>query len=187
GSVLRLVDKPTDFSVSLPGSHQLWNAALAIAALEVSGLNCPPAAIQKGLLSVKWPARFQRVGERFVIDGAHNEHSAEALVATWIEVFGNQKASIVFGALRDKEYANMLRLLEKIGHQFFFVPVQSERSEDPAHFKKSTNLPATAFDDLPGAIKAASEASSPVLITGSLFLAGEALTILETLNSQAEG
>ncbi|MFM8829799.1 MAG: bifunctional folylpolyglutamate synthase/dihydrofolate synthase [Spartobacteria bacterium] len=187
GSVLRLVDKATDFSVSLPGSHQLWNAALAIATLEVSGLNCPPAAIQKGLLSVKWPARFQRVGERFVIDGAHNEHSAEALVATWIEVFENQKASIVFGALRDKEYANMLRLLEKIGHQKYFVTDQSERSEDPAHFKKSTNLPATAFDDLPGAIKAASEASSPVLITGSLFLAGEALTILETLNSQAEG
>ena len=81
----------------------------------------------------------------------------------------------------------MLRLLEKIGHQFFFVPVQSERSEDPAHFKKSTNLPASEFHDLPAAIKAASETSSPVLITGSLFLAGEALVLLEKLNSHAEG
>ena len=136
---------------------------------------------------MKWPARFQRVGDRFVIDGAHNEHSAEALVSTWIEVFGNQKASIVFGALLDKEYANMLRLLEKIGHRFFFVPVQSERSEDPAHFKKSTDLPSSEFHDLPSAIKAASETSFPILITGSLFLAGEALTLLETLNFHAEG
>lgn len=187
GSALRIVDKPADVAMALAGTHQLWNAAVAIAALEVSCLNCPPAAIQKGLSSVKWPARFQRVGERFVIDGAHNEHSAEALVSTWIEVFGNQKASIIFGALRDKEYANMLRLLEKIGHQFLFVPVQSERSEDPAHFKKSTDLPAAEFHDLPSAIKAASETSFPVLITGSLFLAGEALTILEKLNSHAEG
>ena len=187
GSALRIVDKSADVAMALAGTHQLWNAAVAIAALEMSGLNCPPAAIQKGLSSVKWPARFQRVGERFVIDGAHNEHSAEALVSTWIEVFGNQKASIVFGALCDKEYSNMLRLLEKIGHQFFFVPVQSERSEDPAHFKKSTNLPASEFHDLPSAIKAASETSSPVLITGSLFLAGEALALLEKLNSHAEG
>ena len=187
GSVLRIVEKPADVPVALAGPHQLWNAAVAIAALEVSGLNCPPAAIQKGLSSVKWPARFQRVGDRFVIDGAHNEHSAQALVSTWIEVFGNQRASIVFGALLDKEYANMLRLLEKIGHQCFFVPVQSERSEDPAHFKKSTDLPASEFHDLPSAIKAASETSSPILITGSLFLAGEALALLETLNSHAEG
>lgn len=187
GSPLRIVDKPADVPVALAGPHQLWNAAVAIAVLEVSGLNCPPAAIQKGLSSVKWPARFQRVGDRFVIDGAHNEHSAQALVSTWIEAFGNQKASIVFGALRDKEYANMLRLLEKIGRQFFFVPVQSERSEDPAHFKKSINLPGSEFHDLPAAIKAASETSSPVLITGSLFLAGEALALLEKLNSHAEG
>jgi dihydrofolate synthase/folylpolyglutamate synthase len=187
GSALRIVDKPADVALALAGTHQLWNAAVAIAALEMSGLNCPPAAIQKGLSSVKWPARFQRVGDRFVIDGAHNEHSAQALVSTWIEVFGNQRASIVFGALLDKEYANMLRLLEKIAHQFFFVPVQSERSEDPAHFKKSTKLPAFEFHELPSAIKASSETSSPILITGSLFLAGEALALLETLNSHAEG
>lgn len=187
GSMLRIVDKPAHVPIALAGSHQLWNAAVAIAALEESGLNCPPAAIQKGLASVQWPARFQRVGERFVIDGAHNEHSAAALVSTWLEVFGNQKASIVFGALCDKEYANMLQLLEKIGSRFFFVPVQSERSEDPARFKHSTRLPASEFHDLSGAIKAASETSSLVLITGSLFLAGEALALLETLNSHAEG
>lgn len=186
GSLLRIVKAPTLVPVALHGSHQLWNAAVAIAALEESGLNCPDAAIQKGLASVQWPARFQRVGERFVIDGAHNEHSAAALVSTWLEVFGNQKASIVFGALRDKEYANMLQLLEKIGRQFFFAPVLNERSEDPAHFKNSTSLPASEFYDLPGAIKAALETSSPVLITGSLFLAGEALVLLEALNSHAE-
>lgn len=186
GSSLSIVDKPADVAVALSGSHQLWNAAVVIASLEVAGLDCPPAAIQKGLSSVQWPARFQRVGERFVIDGAHNEHSARALVSTWIEVFGNQKASIVFGSLRDKEYANMLRLLEQIGRRFFFVPVQSERSENPAHFKNSTNLPSAEFCDLASAIQAASETSYPVLITGSLFLAGEALALLETLNSRAK-
>jgi len=179
GSVLRIIDKPAGIPVALPGHHQLWNAAVAIAALEVSGLHCPPDAMAKGLASVNWPARFQRVGDRFVIDGAHNEHSAAALVSTWIQVFGMEKASIVFGALRDKDYATMLRLLEQIGHRFFFVPVKSERSGDPACFTKSTSLPSSEFADLRSALKAASETPRPVLITGSLFLAGEVLVLLE--------
>jgi dihydrofolate synthase/folylpolyglutamate synthase len=161
--------------VALPGIHQLWNAAVAVAAIEASGLKCPPEAITKGLASVKWPARFQRVGERIIVDGAHNEHSAEALLSTWHEVFGQQEATIVFGALRDKEYGVMLRILEKVAGEFLFVPVRSERSEDPGVLKAQSPLPSREFSDLPTAIKVAMDTTLPVLITGSLFLAGEAL------------
>jgi folylpolyglutamate synthase/dihydropteroate synthase len=90
-------------------------------------------------------------------------------------VFGTQKAAIVFGALRDKEYGVMLRILEKIAGEFLFVPVRSERSEDPCVLKAQTQLNAREFSDMPTAIKAAMDTTLPVLITGSLFLAGEAL------------
>ena len=178
-SGIRFIDAPTDLPVALPGNHQLWNAAVAIAAIEDSGLSCPPEAIAKGLATVKWPARFQRVGERIIVDGAHNEHSAEALRSTWHQVFGTQKAVIVFGTLRDKEYAAMLQILEKIGREFLFVPVRNERSEDPSVLKDLTSLPSRHFSDLPSAIKAALDATLPVLVTGSLFLAGEALENFE--------
>lgn len=174
-SQIRFIAAPIDIPVALPGRHQLWNAAVAIAAIEASGLKCPPEATAKGLASVKWPGRFQRVGERIIVDGAHNEHSAEALLSTWREVFVAQKAVIVFGALRDKEYGVMLRILEKVAGEFLFVPVRSERSEDSGVLKGQTQSPSREFPDLPGAIKAAMETPLPVLITGSLFLAGEAL------------
>ena len=178
-TAIRFIDAPTDIPVALPGTHQLWNAAVAIAALNASGLSCPPEAIAQGLGTVKWPARFQRVVERIIVDGAHNAHSAEALRSTWHEVFGTQKALIVFGALRDKEYAAMLHILEKIGNEFLFVPVRNERSEDPGVLKTLTSLPSRHFLDLPSAIKAALDTSLPVLVTGSLFLAGEALENFE--------
>jgi dihydrofolate synthase/folylpolyglutamate synthase len=178
-SAIRFIDAPTNIPVALPGRHQLWNAAVAIAAIEASGLNCPPEGIVRGLASVKWPARFQRVGDRIIVDGAHNEHSAEALRSTWHEVFGTRKAVIVFGALRDKEYAAMLHILEKIGHEFLFVPVRNERSEDPGVLKALAALPSRHFSDLPSAIKAALDANHPILVTGSLFLAGEALENFE--------
>lgn len=174
-SPIRFIESPVDIPVALPGIHQLWNAAVAIAAIEASGLKCPPESIAKGLASVKWPARFQRVGERIIVDGAHNEHSAEALLSTWHEVFGPQKAAIVFGALRDKEYGVMLRILEKVAGEFLFVPVRSDRSEDPGVLKAQSALASREFSDLPTAIKAAMDTTLPVLITGSLFLAGEAL------------
>jgi dihydrofolate synthase/folylpolyglutamate synthase len=174
-SPIRFIEAPVEFPVSLPGLHQLWNAAVAIASIEASGLKCSHEAIVKGLASVKWPARFQRVGERIIVDGAHNEHSAEALLSTWREVFGPQKAAIVFGALRDKEYGVMMRILEKIAGEFLFVPVRSERSEDPGVLKAQTQLPSREFPDLPSAITAALDTTLPVLISGSLFLAGEAL------------
>ena len=179
GSRIRFVDEPYPLEVALEGAHQLLNAAVAVAALKASGLSCDPGLIAKGLASVQWPARFQRVGDRIVIDGAHNEHSAGALVSTWNEVFGDERASIVFGALKDKDYASMLRTLEKIGHRLFFVPVRSERSETPAALRALSTLPSDEFHDLPGALTAALADTPRVLIAGSLFLCGEALGILD--------
>ncbi len=179
GSQLHVVDKPLCTPVALPGAHQLWNAAVTVAALDASGLNCPPEAISLGLSSVQWPARFQNLGDRIVIDGAHNEHSAHALLSTWKEFFNDEKATIIFGALCDKNYREMLIALQEISKEFFFVPVKSERGLDPEVLPPCTDLPSQTFPDLESAVEAALSTPSPVLITGSLFLAGEALELLE--------
>lgn len=178
GSLVRFIEEPIYASVALAGEHQLFNAAVAVAALDASGLKCEREAVARGLASVEWPARFQRVGERIVIDGAHNEHSAAALVSTWWKVFGNQRASIVFGALRDKDYACMIHAIEEIGQRFLFVPVNNERAERPAALQAVANIPSGEFENLQDALANALADRFPVLVTGSLFLSGEALRLL---------
>ena len=54
---------------------------------------------------MQWPARFQRFDDRIVIDGAHNPAGARVLVRTWREVFGEEKATLIFGVLADKDAA----------------------------------------------------------------------------------
>lgn len=178
-SPIVFVDQPWPGPVGLRGDHQKWNAAVAAATLRASGLDIPESAIRQGIATVEWPARFQRVGPRFVIDGAHNAHSAAALVSTWREAFGDARATLVFGALRDKNHAEMLDLLAPIVSRFFFVPVASERAESPEAFAAPEGVPSVLCGSLLEALARARDFPESVLVAGSLFLAGEALRVLD--------
>ena len=178
GSPLMFVEHAYAGQIGLAGAHQKWNAALAVAAIHASGISVPDTTIETGLRDVVWPARFQKIGDQIILDGAHNPHAAEALVATWREHFGTQKASIIFGAMKDKDSREMLAVLSGIAEAFFFVPVDSPRSAEPAELMRSTAQTAKIFSSLTSAIDAATAEPAPVLITGSLFLAGEALSVL---------
>ncbi|MEI6493886.1 MAG: folylpolyglutamate synthase/dihydrofolate synthase family protein [Verrucomicrobiota bacterium] len=177
-SPMIFVDTPYAGEVGLQGPHQKWNAAVAVSAIHESGFSPGDEAISNGLRDVNWPARFQRIGDRIVLDGSHNPHAAAALVQTWRAVFGARKPTIVFGAMRDKNCREMLSILSEIAESFYLVPVASPRSSDPAELMESTRVSAQVFPSLPEAIEAAVAEAAPILITGSLFLAGEALDIL---------
>src|SRR5262245_44813447 len=75
------VIQPLDRAVPLLGEHQRQNAALAIAAARALS-DVSAAAIDQGLEQLRWPARFEVVHDRVVLDGAHNGASAEALART---------------------------------------------------------------------------------------------------------
>jgi dihydrofolate synthase/folylpolyglutamate synthase len=167
---------PADVPLNLAGSHQRRNAALALAALAAAGIAVPDDAVRRGLAKVQWPGRFQRVG-RFVLDGAHNPHGAAQLVETWRETFGDERAVIVFGALRDKSCAGMLQALAPLAEEFWFVPVASPRAESPENLAALS--PGRVFGRLEEAIASAREQTSRVLVTGSLFLVGEVLELFE--------
>lgn len=178
GSPVTFVTAPHAGPLGLCGEHQKWNAAVALAALQAASFDPGETAIQQGLSTVTWPARFQRIGERFIVDGAHNPHAAKCLVETWKQAFGSARATVVFGALNDKDYAEMIGILSGIAHDFFFVPVASTRSADIRNFPALTDRPAQTFPSLQRALEAAGEQTAPTLITGSLFLSGEALSLL---------
>lgn len=179
GSVLEFVSEPWAEVVALAGSHQRWNAALAVAAVKAAGIACASECISDALASVSWPARFQFLSERLVLDGAHNLHSARALVETWREVFQEERATVVFGALQDKEYAGMLEVLSGIASDFVFVPVRNDRSASVESFSSFALAPSTLAADLRTAMELALSGSRPVLVTGSLYLAGEVLELTQ--------
>jgi len=179
GSAFTEVAAPHDGPVGLPGVHQKWNAAMALAALDAASLVPDKSARERGLAAVRWPARFQRCGENLVVDGAHNVPAAEALVATWREIFGERKARLVFGALRDKNPADCLSVLRSIADEIVLVPVNSDRTASTEELRvaaENCGFSQIREGQLPDAIQAGK--TQPTLVTGSLFLAGEALALL---------
>ncbi len=166
---------PETFPLGLRGSHQRRNAALALAALRAAGIVVPAAAAREGLAGVRWPGRFQVEG-RFVFDGAHNPHGSAQLVLTWREIFGDEKPVVIFGAVRDKTYPEMLRALSPLAEEFWFVPVDSPRGESPEKLAGAGGGGGRCFTNLTDALSAAQgRTTSRFLLTGSLFLVGEAL------------
>ena len=183
GAPITFVSEPwSGGAAGLAGAHQRWNAALACAALRAAGLRVDADAEVQGLRSVVWPGRFQRIGEDLVVDGAHNPSAIETLVATWREVYGDVRASLVFGAVLDKDIEALLLALRSIADEVWLVPVNNLRGASPEELRPMAEAArfATIHDGpVEESLAAARAAGRPVLVAGSLFLAGEVLALLE--------
>ena len=185
GVPLKFIKQPLgdEWLLALAGRHQRWNAALAFAALIEAGIRPESCIVRDALAAVEWPGRFQRVGERLVIDGAHNPSAAAQLAETWRGEFGEEKAAIVLGMLADKDAAGVVDALAPIAARIICVPVRSPRGLPAAELarvirEKAPTLPVTEAGSLGAALADAEQGSGRILIAGSLFLAGEALVHL---------
>lgn len=214
GAPLRWVgpDEAPPVPVALSGAHQRANAALAVAAVRTLVPGLPDAAVARGLATVEWPARYQRVGDRIVIDGAHNAHAAAVLARTWREDRGpGARATVIFGGVAHKDTAETLRRLAPLAARWIFVKVASSRGlaveELVAAWQSVAAEETAALPEIPwttaatvaealdlarrgakSGAEAEAEADSdsaitapdedPILVTGSLYLAGEALAAL---------
>jgi dihydrofolate synthase/folylpolyglutamate synthase len=176
GSSLEFIEAPFEQAdIGLRGIHQKENAAVAIAALLAAHVEVSHDAAGQGLRDVRWPGRFQVVDERIVLDACHNPHAAAQLLVNWRDVYGMEKATVIFGALGDKDYSAMLRILEPISREVLLVPISSERSAAPEALAAACAIKHRIFQS----VKEALEASrGRILVTGSLFLVGEALQVL---------
>jgi len=191
-SPLTKVGKSPTFNLQLAtpliGEHQKTNAALALATVEVlyKQIPVPEEKIRAGLASVNWPGRLQLVekpnGRKILLDGAHNVAGAETLRAALEKNFAGGKPVLIFGALADKNWPSICRLLAPLAAKIFTVPVSSERTADPRslaeafHFTGSA-VETTAFENLADALEASKDAPF-VVISGSLYLVGEALELM---------
>ena len=169
----------------LLGQHQRLNAAVAIATVRALAKQLPieDRAIVTGLETVKWPGRMQIVefpnGRTLVLDGAHNPDGAAALRTAFEERFPGVRPTLILGVLADKDWTAIVRALAPLAGRIVLAPVSSERAMDPAALQSVcvTTFPSTPLT-VDGTLAEAlvnTARDSFVLITGSLYLVGEAL------------
>lgn len=176
------------FDLALLGEHQRWNGALAAATIRTLRFLLPVSddEMARGFATVRWPGRLQvvRRGNRILLlDGAHNRDGITALRAALERHFPSQAPVLVLGMLADKEWKEMARTLAPLASRIITTPVASVRTVPPADLKAAclasgVTRPVRVTASLAEALKGC--AADPfVLVTGSLYLIGEALELLE--------
>jgi len=174
----------------LKGAHQHRNVALAVAAAvelaENHGLALTPAAIAAGIRQTVWPARLERIGARgaeWILDVAHNPAGAWALRAGLRSTLADAPPkTLIFSCLRDKPIAEMAQILFPIFERVILAPIHSSRAAAMADLLAaagSTGTPAVVTNSVPEALRLAAEGRGGVIvISGSVYLVGEARTLL---------
>lgn len=184
---IRFIEEPlAGYPLSLPGTFQRHNAALATEALFSLGYPLNVESVSYGLSHVSWPGRFDRRPEhRMVLDGAHNPHGAAMLARVWREWFPRDNATLVFSALSDKDPVALLRELRPIADHIIVCPVQSPRAQPTASLAAAAREAGFAEEDLstapdlPGALASARAMENTILVAGSLYLIGQTLAEID--------
>jgi dihydrofolate synthase/folylpolyglutamate synthase len=172
----------------LLGDHQKLNATLALATVEILQRQIPVTEekIRAGLSKVDWPGRLQLVqrpnGQKILLDGAHNVAGAKVLREALEKNFPAAGRVLILGVLQDKDWQRICEMLAPLAARIFTVPVASERTanaNDLATACRAANPSAEilACANLAEALKKSAGADF-IVITGSLYLVGEALEIL---------
>jgi len=153
------------------------NAALALAALRrVAGAQQTDAMLA-ALTGVTWPGRFEIVRREppLVLDGAHNPEGAQALAATWRDVYPGRRPVVLFGCLADRDPRSVTACLQDAALGWHTVAPPSPRAlaaEESAKAVGGTPHP-DADHALDAALADAEARQAPLLCFGSLYLIGQ--------------
>ncbi|MEI9970186.1 MAG: cyanophycin synthetase [Terracidiphilus sp.] len=175
----------------LAGAHQQRNIALVIAAAaelaERHGFPVTPAAIENGIRHTRWPGRLERIAKRnvdWILDVAHNPAGAWALRAAVRGILeARQRRLLVFSCLRDKPLGEMAQILFPLFDEVIVAPIHNPRAaalDDLLAAAAATGTPAHAADSVSDALRLAQAhaAGGVAVISGSVYLVGEARTLL---------
>ena len=198
----RLVYQDEEGLLDLPpprlyGRHQFENAGLAIAALRsIKSLKLQPAAFEAGIAKADWPARMQRLtqgalvalapaGSELWLDGGHNPDGGRAVAAALadLEERVSRPLVLIVGMMATKDCQGFLSNFTGLARRMIAVPVPNVEkrmsAEAVSAAARAIGLPATSRDNLDEALEAARKLDLDppprILITGSLYLAGEVL------------
>ena len=185
-SPLYEVTTSADVKINLRGEYQKFNAAIAIKAAKVLGIE--DEKILQGFERVKWAGRFEIVDTKFgkiVIDGAHNPNGATALRQSLDKYFPTGKRTWIFGALVDKNFDEMIRILFRADDFVIVTPPNSERAakvETLCETLTSYGIKNIGVKNLTDAVKKFIHADGLKIAAGSLYLIGDVKAKILKLN-----
>ena len=172
--------------LGLLGRHQIENAKVAILLAETLQEYFPiiTANIVEGLQNARHPGRLEYVG-KFLFDGAHNVAGAKAL-REYLDEFVTQPVTLVFGAMRGKDVAEIAAILFPTADHIILTQPSNTRAMTPEEILKSTDREGwgrkpVSIADVIEFFKRPDDVgltNGIILVTGSLYLVGEAKKIL---------
>ena len=188
----------TDIKLPNLGRHYIENASLSLAAAEcfIQASDCPydEALALKTLENRSWAGRMQQLsdkqgGVRYILDGAHNSHAVRRLVETLAEYYPDTKFHCVFGALKDKDVGEMLKLMAPFVSHWHITKTPYPRFRELDDLRSElSNLGlkvagegelSREFLDQVAETAYADNKNIPVLVTGSLYMIGETVQALK--------
>jgi dihydrofolate synthase/folylpolyglutamate synthase len=179
--------------IELPnlGQHYIENASLSLKAAELFLNKFDDALALKTLTTRSWAGRMQKLIDangvtKFILDGAHNSHAVRRLVEALDKYYPNQKFHCVFGALRDKDVGEMLKLMAphvsawhitRTPYPRFreLIDLQSELEKLGLNVASAGEFSREYLNEVCANVTD----GSPVLITGSLYMIGATVQALK--------
>jgi dihydrofolate synthase/folylpolyglutamate synthase len=181
---------PPRYTIPLLGYHQVVNCAVAYAALQVGrqeGISIPEQAIQRGFAKTSWLGRFQVLSQdpTVILDAAHNRDSALKLRISLDDYFPGKAVTVVFGASSDKDITGMFdELLPRVA-RLIVTQADNPRAAEVEELARLAHGHGTRVETVVPVRQALEHAlriqrpDEVLLVTGSLFVVGEALKFWE--------
>ncbi|HEV7673275.1 MAG TPA: folylpolyglutamate synthase/dihydrofolate synthase family protein, partial [Candidatus Angelobacter sp.] len=189
---LTVLGKVISVDFPLVGRHQLRNLALAITAAEELnnfGFHVSAEDIEKGIHSTNWPARFQVIPAEdgfpeVVLDVAHNPAGAWALRSALSTFYEDRPLIFIFGAMRDKAIREIANIIFPLADRVIAAQAENPRaasSQEIAELGAQAQteiLPAKSVQEALERARILAGNKGVIVITGSIYIVGEALGIL---------
>ncbi len=176
--------------LALKGQFQNRNAALSLAVIELlegKGFKLSSHDIAEGLKDVSWPGRMQVISREplIILDGAHNPNAIKALARSITCGFAYKRLILVIGVMEDKDIAKIMRGILPIADYVIYTRPIYYRAASPERLLKEASplrKPGKVVPLLSKALDMARAMARPkdmVLVSGSLFTVGEAMTYFD--------
>jgi dihydrofolate synthase/folylpolyglutamate synthase len=184
-------EKIENLKISMLGEHQIENAGVALAALNIltafHQIPISKEALYRGFMNANWPGRLEVIGRNptTIIDGAHNVHGMQALAKTIKNLYTGKSMILVIGILGDKDVEGMLGEIVPLADRIILARPNNPRAMDLDHLAEmigsygKTTIKSTS---IPHAIQEALDCSTPedlIVFCGSLYMIGDVRSILK--------
>jgi dihydrofolate synthase/folylpolyglutamate synthase len=194
GYSLEVFGREIQVASPLAGAHQHRNIALAIAAaVELEQNHSVPItaeSIARGIRNTHWPGRFEVLHHSnvtWVLDVAHNPAGAWALRSGLRSILDREaeagrSRTLIFSCLKDKPVAELAQILFPLFDRVIFAPIASPRAtpvEMLLEVAAATGTLAEAAPSICAALQQAGvEAEGVIVVSGSVYLVGDARALL---------